>query len=373
MNFSDVFQPQRYSDFTINAIPSKEWLIRKQHYSITDLPALLAPEMEDYLPQLAEKSQQLTRQRFGKNLILFMPLYLSNLCTNICTYCGFSAGAKLKRTWLRPPQMQSEMEMLKQFGIDHLVLVSGEAEHKIDIAYFKNALALFRSNFANLQLESQPFSEEGYRELVQAGLDGVVVYQETYDRSIYQSVHIKGKKADYNWRLDTPDRIARAGIEKVGMGILLGLSDWRDNALMLAQHLTYMQKQHWRQRYSISFPRLRPCATGNTVDYPVTDKQFIQLIVAFRLCFPEVEIVLSTRESAVLRDTLLPLGITHLSAGSSTQPGGYASDSDIALKQFEIDDDRNLAQMRDVISALNYQPVIADQIPTHKIIARESA
>lgn len=368
MNFSDVFEPQHYSRHPVDA----EQLLRKSAYSVADLPALLAPEVGPYLARLAEKSQQLTRQRFGKNLTLFMPLYLSNLCTNICTYCGFSAEAKLKRTWLRPAQMQCEMESLKKIGVDHLLLVSGEAEHKIDLAYFKNALSMFRPHFANLQLESQPFSEEGYRELVQRGLDGVVVYQETYDRSIYEAVHLKGKKADFNWRLNTPDRIACAGVEKVGMGILLGLCDWRDNALMLAQHLTYMQKQHWRQRYSVSFPRLRPCATGSAVDYPVTDKQFIQLIMAFRLCFPDVEIVLSTRESAVLRDALLPLGITHLSAGSSTQPGGYAEDSKTALKQFDIDDDRNLAEMSDVISALNYQPVIADQIPAHKVIARES-
>jgi len=202
MNFSDVFQPQVYSDPHADITQ----LLNKRQYSIRDLPALLSPAAQAYLPQLAQRSQQLTRQRFGNNIQLFMPLYLSNLCTNVCTYCGFSADAKLKRTWLRPAEIDAERETLKAMGVDHLLLVSGEAEHKIDVEYYKKAFAQLRPHFANLQVESQPFSEAHYHELVDVGLDGVVLYQETYSRDIYEQVHLRGKKMDFEWRLNTPDR-----------------------------------------------------------------------------------------------------------------------------------------------------------------------
>jgi len=340
-----------------------EALLSQHVYRVADLPALLSPAMLDYLPQLAAKSQQLSRRHFGSNLQLFMPLYLSNLCTNVCTYCGFSAEAKLKRTWLRPAEILREIESIKSRGVAHLLLVSGEAEHRIDCDYFVEVIKTLRPHFANLQIESQPFSEEGYEALVGAGLNGVVVYQETYNRERYAEVHRRGKKADYDWRLQTAARAASANIEKIGLGILLGLGPWREDALALAEHLAYLQQHYWRQRYSVSFPRMRPCASRFNVQHPVSDREFIQMIIAFRLCFPTVDIVLSTRESPALRDLLLPLGITHLSAESSTQPGGYTPESRDALEQFSTGDQRSLEQVCARIRELDYQPVLADQIP----------
>jgi len=344
-----------------------EAVLHQQHLDIHDLPILLSATAAKYLPQMAERSHRQTLQRFGANLQLFLPLYLSNLCTNICTYCGFSADAPIKRTWLRPHQLEDEVESLKQKNVEHLLLVTGEAEHKIGLEYFCKTLQELRPHFANLLLESQPFSEQEYRELAQAGLDGVVVYQETYNKNVYSSVHKRGKKQDFSWRLNTPERIAKAGIDKIGMGILLGLADWREDALALAEHLHSMQKKYWQQRYSISFPRLRPCASAFDIPCPVTDREFIQLVVAFRLCFPDVELVLSTRESATMRNALLPLGITHLSAEASTQPGGYSENSAKALKQFDISDERSLAEIQSVIEGLGYMPVLADQIPVRSL------
>lgn len=360
MSYSEIFRARRYDHHSAQPI---EQLLGREHYSPADLPSLLSQEAVKHLPHLAEKSQQLTRQRFGNNLQLFMPLYLSNLCTNVCTYCGFSAEAKLKRTWLRPQEIEREAESLRGKGIAHLLLVSGEAEHRINLTYFKDAIKRLRPFFANLQLESQPFSLEGYQQLLQAGLDGVVVYQETYDREVYRAVHLQGKKTNFEWRLDVADRIAQASMEKIGLGILLGLGNWRDDALMLADHLAYLQKRYWQQRYSLSFPRLRPCASNFKPGQTVSERDMIQLVVAFRLCFPSVEIVLSTREAASLRNLLLTLGITNISAESSTQPGGYSEDSREALEQFAISDTRSLDEVCELIREMNYQPILADQIP----------
>ncbi|WP_045857006.1 2-iminoacetate synthase ThiH [Teredinibacter purpureus] len=360
-----------------NITPSFSWetftradverTLAQPNRSLTDLAVLISDAATPYLTEMAAHSHDLTRQRFGANLQLFLPLYLSNLCTNICTYCGFTADAKLKRTWLRPAQLKNEISSIQAKNIGHVLLVSGEAEHKIGLDYFCESLTTLRPHLAQLQLEAQPFSEDAYRTLANAGLDGVVVYQETYNRKRYADVHLSGQKMDFDWRLDTPDRAAAAGIEKIGVGILLGLADWRTDAIALAHHLHYLQRTHWRQRYSIGLPRLRPCGTDYNIAHPVNDKDFIQLIMALRLCFPDVELVLSTRESEPLRDALLPLGITHLSAESSTQPGGYSDSTPSALEQFDTNDQRSVAQVSETIRKLQYQPLLADQIPVRHI------
>ena len=344
-----------------------ERVLEKAVITATDLPVLVSPAASSYISQMAERSHWLTRQRFGANVQLFMPLYLSNLCTNICTYCGFSADAKVKRTWLRPQQLVEEIRCLNRKGVEHILLVSGEAEHKVGLDYFCESLSMLRPHFAQLQLEAQPFDTSAYCRLADSNLDGVVVYQETYNRQNYAKVHLSGLKTDFNWRLDTPDRVAAAGIEKIGLGILLGLSDWREDAVALGRHLQYLQRKYWRQRYSLGFPRLRPFGTDYAIPNPVGDRDFVQLLVAMRLCFGDVEMVLSTRESRQLRDALLPLGITHMSAESSTQPGGYSGATPAALKQFDTDDMRSIEQIKDVIRGMSYQPLFADQIPVRQL------
>ncbi len=328
-----------------------------------DLPLLLSESAAQLLPAMAARSARETRQRFGANLQLFLPLYLSNLCTNVCSYCGFSAQEKVKRTWLRPEQIAAEISAIKLKNIEHLLLVTGEAEHKIGEQYFCTVLKQLRPHFAHLQLEAQPLSQASYANLQACGLDGVVVYQETYHRDVYHAVHLKGQKMDFNWRLNTPDRIARAGVEKIGLGILLGLADWRTDALALAAHLDYLQKNYWQHKFSLGFPRLRPCASDFDIPHPVDDKTLIQLILAFRLCFSDVDINLSTREPAALRNALLGAGITHISAESSTQPGGYSAATSEQLQQFDIDDKRSITDVSREMVRQNFQPVFADQIP----------
>ncbi|GGD65829.1 2-iminoacetate synthase ThiH [Lacimicrobium alkaliphilum] len=327
-----------------------------------DFMALLSPAAEPYLEVMAQRAYALTRQRFGHTMQFFVPLYLSNLCANDCSYCGFSMSNKLRRKTLTTDEIEQECLAIKAMGFDSVLLVTGEHESKVGMDYFCDALPLIKRHFSYLAMEVQPLSEQNYSELRNYGLDAVLVYQETYNRSSYSRHHHKGKKTDFNWRLQTPDRLGKAGIDKIGLGALIGLDDWRIDSFFTACHLRYLQKNYWRTRYSLSFPRLRPCAGGLSDIRPMSDKQLVQLLCAWRILDSELELSLSTRESPFLRDHLLPLGITSISAGSRTQPGGYASE-DQALEQFEIDDNRSPATMAEVVRAKGLQPVWTDWHP----------
>lgn len=327
--------------------------------SLTALKILLSPAAEGYIEQIAQLSEQITRQRFGANIHLFIPLYLSNLCANECDYCGFSMGNKIKRKILTDSEIINEINIIKSMGFDSVLLVTGEHQTKVGINYFEHVLPIIKSHFNYLAMEVQPLTCEEYKKLHKRGLDAVMVYQETYFLDPYLTHHIKGKKNDFYYRLQTPERVAQAGIDKIGLGVLLGLSDWRADSWMMGHHLSYMQKHYWRNRYSISVPRLRPCVGGIKPETPLTDKQLLQLICAFRLVYPELEISLSTREVPSFRDGVLPLGITNMSAASCTEPGGY-SQPNHHLSQFDISDDRSINDVLDAIKAKELQPVFKD-------------
>lgn len=227
-----------------------------------------------------------------------MPLYLSNLCANDCTYCGFSMSNRIKRKTLDAAEIARECAAIRNLGFEHLLLVTGEHQGKVGMDYFRQHLPAIRSQFASLHMEVQPLATEEYAELKTLGLDGVMVYQETYHESMYAKHHLKGKKQDFFWRLDTPDRLGAAGIDKIGLGALIGLSDsWRVDCFIVAEHLLWLQQRYWRSRYSVSFPRLRPCAGGIEPASLMDERQLVQTICAFRLLAPEVELSLSTRES----------------------------------------------------------------------------
>ncbi|MDP4528795.1 2-iminoacetate synthase ThiH [Alkalimonas delamerensis] len=342
--------------------------LNKPKLTLTDFQALLSPAAEPLLPQLAAKAQQLTRQRFGRTQQLFAPLYLSNLCANECSYCGFSMSQKVKRRVLTADEVERECLALRQSGINQVLLVTGEHERKVGIAYFRQMLPLVRRHFSSVMLEVQPLSEAEYRELRQLGVDAVMVYQETYQEAAYQRHHLKGQKSDIKWRLDCPDRLGKAGIDKIGIGVLFGLADWRTDATFLAMHLLYLQHRYWQSRYSLSVPRIRPCSGGIEVPHPLSDKHLVQLVCAFRLLSPSLEISLSTRERAELRDQLVPIAITSSSAGSSTRPGGYAVDPE-ALEQFSIDDNRSPKVYQQRLQQLGLAPVMKDWEP---YLGRES-
>ncbi|MBN4072676.1 2-iminoacetate synthase ThiH [Crocinitomix catalasitica] len=324
--------------------------------SLEDFKALISPAAEDYLEPMADLSQALTQQRFGKTIQLYAPLYLSNECQNICTYCGFSLDVKLKRKTLTDEEIIQEAEVLKSFGYDHILLVTGEANKTVGLEYFKNAINLLRSYFSHISIEVQPLEQDEYEELMKTGLNTVLVYQETYNRDNYKVHHPKGRKSNFDYRLETHDRLGKAGIHKMGLGVLIGLEDWRTDSFYAASHLDYLERNYWRANYSISFPRLRPCAGGVELKSVMTDRQLLQLICAYRIFNQEVELSMSTRESAVFRDNIIKFGITSISADSKTDPGGY-SNPNVNLEQFEIHDKRTTAEFVKRIKEQGYDPV----------------
>ncbi|WP_333898023.1 2-iminoacetate synthase ThiH [Mixta calida] len=334
--------------------------LNKSRLNREDLMALLSPAAADFLEPLAQKAQRLTRQRFGNTVSFYVPLYLSNLCANDCTYCGFSMSNRIKRKTLNAEEIERECLAIRKMGFDHLLLVTGEHQTKVGIDYFHQHIPAIRKHFSSLMMEVQPLSEAEYVGLKQIGLDGVLVYQETYHPRVYQQHHLKGNKQDFFFRLETPDRLGRAGIDKIGLGALIGLSDsWRTDCFMLAEHLLWLQQTWWQSRYSISFPRLRPCAGGIEPASLMSEAQLVQTICAFRLFAPEVELSLSTRESPNFRDRVVPLAINSVSAFSKTQPGGYA-DPQPELEQFSPDDHRTPQEVAAALTQAGLQPVWKD-------------
>ncbi len=333
-----------------------EIALGKRKCNSDDLMALLSPTAEAYLEAFAKKSKHLTMQRFGKTIQLFAPVYLSNECLNICTYCGFSFGNKIPRKTLSEAEMRKEFEFLKAENFEHVLLVTGEDAIHANPAYINHSISVARKYFADVSIEVQPLGEMEYSMFRDSGCDSVMVYQETYNTETYKMFHPKGKKANYNYRLETPDRIGKAGINKIGLGVLLGLDDWRTDAFFLALHLTYLEKKYWQTRYSISFPRLRPAEGVHSVKYPVSDKEFVQLICALRIFDNEVEMSLSTREPEYMRNHLINIGITSMSAGSKTNPGGYTTSPE-TLEQFEISDSRTPEQILELIQEQGYEPI----------------
>jgi 2-iminoacetate synthase len=291
--------------------------------SLERFAALISPAGMANLEMLAQKSARLTRQRFGKVMRFYAPLYLSNECVNNCKYCGFSRDNPILRVTLSVDEVVREARALRDRGFHHLLLVSGEHPKFASNRYIVECLRALREEIPSLSLEVGPMTVEDYRACVEAGAEALVVYQETYDREIYQQMHTSGPKRDFDARLDTPERACEAGFRRLGIGALNGLSDWRFEALAVAAHARYLLKHCWKAQVTISVPRLRPHAGEFEPPSPLADREMVQLICAFRLLFPDVGIVLSTRESASLRNGLIPLGITHLSAGSHTEPGGY--------------------------------------------------
>ena len=329
---------------------------------LTNFAALLSPLAGQRLEDLAKVSHRTTIQRFGRTVRLYAPLYLSNECVSVCSYCGFSAGNSVTRRTLSVEQVEGEGAELRRRGFRHILLVAGEHARIVSKDYLVDCVRALAPLMPSISLEVQVWDTATYRRLVEAGCDGLTVFQETYDVDTYGTVHLKGKKRNYAWRLGAPDRGAEAGMRKLTIGTLLGLhADWRSDAIALAAHARALMKRWWRCEVTVALPRLRPAAGGFTPEDPVGDREFVQLLCALRITFPDIGINLSTREPPALRDALLRLGVTTMSAGSHTEPGGYASDSD-AEPQFEIADSRSPAEVAAVLRASGYEPVWKDWI-----------
>jgi 2-iminoacetate synthase len=362
-SFRNIFESYS-SDLVKESIYSKttsdvEHALNTSRRTLEDFKALISPAAAAYLEPMAQLSQQLTQKRFGKVIQLFIPLYLSNECTNICTYCGFSLDNKVRRKTLTEAEILQEVSVIKSLGYEHVLLVTGEANQTVHVAYFKKVLELVRPHFAQVSMEVQPLDTNEYGELIPLGLTSVLVYQETYHQEDYKKHHLKGKKSNFNYRLETPDRLGQAGIHKIGLGVLIGLEDWRTDSFFTALHLNYLEKTYWQTRYSLSFPRLRPFSGGLEPKVEMNDRELVQLICAYRLFNEEVEISLSTRESEKFRNHCVQLGITSISAGSKTNPGGYAVEQE-SLEQFEISDERSPEMIAEMIRSKGYEPVWKD-------------
>ncbi|QZE15647.1 2-iminoacetate synthase ThiH [Halosquirtibacter laminarini] len=327
--------------------------------TIDHFGALISKAALPYLEEMAYLSQQKTQQRFGKTMQLYIPMYLSNYCSNGCIYCGFNAKNDIPRKRLDVQEITEEADHILKLGIRNLLLVTGEDNRNFSTKDLVHAVKILVPLFDQISIEVQPMSIEDYKTLNEAGVHSVYVYQETYNELIYPDYHPFGQKRKFQYRLETPERIAEAGIHKVGLGVLLGLDDWRTEAILLAGHLHYLEKHYWKTVYSLSFPRLRPNEGHFEPKNPISDTELLQLICAFRIYNPFVELALSTRESAFFRDHLISLGITSMSAGSKTEPGGY-SHEDKALKQFEIEDSRTVDEVVKSIQQAGYEAVWKD-------------
>jgi 2-iminoacetate synthase len=363
--------------------------LEKTKVSLADFAALISPAAGDLLEVMSRKAHAMTQQRFGKTIRLFAPLYLSNECVNNCSYCGFSRDNPILRVTLSLDEVQREANELNAQGFRNLLLVAGEHPKFVSNHYLRDCVARLHAEWPSISLEVGPMETEEYRPIVAAGADGLVVYQETYDRAVYDQMHTAGPKKNFDWRLETPERAYTAGFRRLGIGALYGLADWRFEALSLAAHADYLLRHCWKAQLTISLPRLRPCAGEFEPLTLLRDRDLAQLICAFRLMFPDVGIVLSTREMPKLRDGLIPLGVTMMSAGARTEPGGYtgagrekihhtergiikeiaAGSSEWvpqdkrptnATGQFDIGDERTPQEVAALIRRLGYEPVWKD-------------
>lgn len=325
-----------------------------------EFAVLLSEAADPYMEQMAAMSRYFTKERFGNTISLYIPMYVSNACTNKCVYCGFNHDNPFTRTTLTMAQVEEECKAIKRLGdFENLLIVSGEYPSLCGIDYMEKVLNVCRPYFHNLTIEVQPMRAADYYRLTKSGLNGVVCFQETYHREAYKKYHPRGMKSHFDWRLNGFDRMGDAGVHKIGMGALLGLEDWRGDAVMLARHLRYLQKRYWRSRYSVNFPRMRPSESGYQPKSIITDRQLARLTFAFRIFDHDVDISYSTREAPAYRDHILSLGVTSMSAGSKTEPGGYATSPE-ALEQFEVSDERTPHDVVEAIRKAGYDPVWKD-------------
>ncbi len=323
-----------------------------------DLPLLFARAADEFLEEMAARAAALTVRRFGKVVQLYAPLYLSNYCVNDCVYCGFARSRHVVRRRLSVDEALAEADVLWREGFRHILLVSGEAPGAFSVDDLEAVASALAGRFSGIGIEVFPTDIGAYRRLEQVGVDSLTLYQETYDRELYATLH-NGPKADFDARLAAMEAGGETGFRTLGVGALLGLANWRDEALALALHGQYLQKRFWRSRVAFSFPRLRPAAGGFAPPQPASDRDLTHMIVALRLAFPDAEIVISTREPAALRDRLAPLGVTRMSAGSKTSVGGYQAES-ASGDQFAVHDARSPAEVASAIAAAGKEPVWKD-------------
>jgi 2-iminoacetate synthase len=334
--------------------------LSRERASVDDILALLSPAAARRLEDLAERSASLTRRRFGCTMTLYAPLYVSNECVNACVYCGFSRRLQIPRMTLDVDTVVREADVLRSQGFRHVLLVSGENPRSVDARYVEAVVRAVRSRFHSISIETAPFESHEYARIAKEGVDGLALYQETYLAQVYREVHPVGPKSRFDRRIEAIERGGEAGFRSLGIGALLGLSPFRVEMALLALHGRYLSRRFWKSRIAVSFPRIRPTPGGFSPPHPLDDRDLVQSVCAMRLALPDADLVLSTREPPHLRDGLMSLGITRMSAGSRTNPGGYASEHSRSGRQFAIEDDRSPAEIARVLSQKGLEPLWKD-------------
>ena len=353
---------------------------------LAEFAVLISPAASALLEPMCQKARVITQKRFGKVIRLFAPLYLSNECINNCKYCGFSRDNPILRVTLSLDDVAREAKEIMDQGFRNILLVAGEHPKFVSQNYLRDCVQLLHQTVPSLSLEVGPMDTQEYRELVLAGVDGLTIYQETYERDLYADLHTSGPKRDFDYRLETPERAYAAGMRRLGIGALYGLGSWRREALSVASHGFHLLKHCWKSSITISLPRLRPHAGSFEPLTQISDREMAQLTAAYRICFPDIGLVLSTRERASLRDGLIQIGITMMSAGSHTEPGGYTgagkeklhlterglvrppiaasaengANQPNATGQFDIADSRSPNEIAQLLNRLGYEPVWKD-------------
>ncbi len=336
--------------------------LARRRCDLDDFMALVSPAAAPFLEQMARLSRLYTEERFGRTVSMFVPLYITNSCTNSCVYCGFHVANKMKRTILTEEEIVNEYKAIKRLApFENLLLVTGENPAKAGVPYIARALDLAKPYFSNLKIEVMPLATEDYASLRRHGMNGVICFQETYNRANYKTYHPRGMKSDFEWRVNGFDRMGQVGVHSIGMGVLIGLEpSWRTDITMMALHLRYLQRHYWRTRYSVNFPRMRPSENGGfQPNCVMTDRELAQVTFAMRIFDHDVDISYSTREPADFRDHMATLGVTTMSAGSKTEPGGYYTYPQ-ALEQFHVSDERSAREVEAALRRMGREPVWKD-------------
>lgn len=363
MSFYDYIQKYRDFDFAgFFAALTPERVaaaIGKASPDLWDYLTMLSPQAEPFLEEMAQKAHRLTLQHFGRVIFLYTPLYLANYCVNQCSYCSFNVRNGIVRRAMAPEEAAAEGKLIAETGLKHILLLTGESRRHSPPEYIRACVEKLKQYFTSISIEIYPLETAEYAELVEAGVDGLTVYQEAYDEAVYDRMHLKGPKKDYRYRLDAPERGCQAHMRTVSIGALQGLHNWRTESFFTGLHAAYLQDRYLDTEIGVSFPRMRPHVGGMEPPCPVSDRNLVQMILALRLFMPRAGITISTRERAEFRDNLMRLGVTRMSAGSSTKVGGRLQE-DEGDGQFEISDTRNVAEMRQAITSMGYQPVFKD-------------
>jgi 2-iminoacetate synthase len=362
MSFLPLIDKYKNFDFTAycNSVTKDKVksVLAKQFLSEMDYLALLSDSASELLEDMAQRAHTLTQQHFGNVIFLFTPLYISNVCDNVCAYCSFAKQHHIHRRHLNFEEIRQEAENIAKKGIRHILVLTGESRRAVSIEYLEKAISIIKEYFSTVAIEIYALDENEYKTLVNAGVDGLTIYQETYNRDTYKILHTGGPKADYEFRLDAPDRACKSGVRAVTVGALFGLHEWRSEAFFTGLHAAHLQNRYTSAEVSVSFPRIRPLAGEFTTEHVLGDRQFVQLMTALRIYMPSAGITVSTRESESFRNSILPLGPTKMSAGVSTAVGGHSEDP--STSQFEISDTRSVEQMKADLVKRGFQPVMHD-------------